>query len=68
VESFLSLYSAVKLQSKLDFPKSLIVTSTIPGEGKTLISCNLAAAFARPWEERAVDRLRSPAADAPPAL
>ena len=47
VESFLSLYSAVKLQSKLDFPKSLIVTSTIPGEGKTLISCNLAAAFAR---------------------
>lgn len=47
VESFLSLYSAVKLQSKLDFPKSLMVTSTIPGEGKTMIACNLAAAFAR---------------------
>lgn len=47
VEAFLSLYSAVKLQSKLDFPKTLMVTSTIPGEGKTMIACNLAAAFAR---------------------
>jgi len=47
VEAFLSAYSSVKLQSKLDFPKSLMVTSTIPGEGKTLVSCNLAASFAR---------------------
>ncbi len=46
-EAFLSTYSAVKIQSKLDFPKSILVTSTIPGEGKTMISCNLAAAFAR---------------------
>ncbi len=46
-EAFLSIYSSVKLQSKLDFPKSLLVTSTIPGEGKTMISCNLASAFAR---------------------
>ena len=46
-EAFLSLYSSVKIQSKLDFPKSILVTSTIPGEGKTLISCNLAACFAR---------------------
>ncbi len=46
-ESFLSVYSAVKIQSKLDFPKSILVTSTIPGEGKTLISCNLAGSFAR---------------------
>jgi capsular exopolysaccharide synthesis family protein len=46
-EAFLGLYSSVKIQSKLDFPKSILVTSTIPGEGKTLISCNLAAAFAR---------------------
>jgi len=42
VEAFLSVYSAVKLQSKIDYPKALLVTSTIPGEGKTLISCNLA--------------------------
>ncbi len=47
VESFLSVYSAVKIQSKLDFPKALLITSTIPGEGKTLVSCNLAGSFAR---------------------
>ena len=47
VEAFLSVYSAVKIQSKLDYPKIILVTSTIPGEGKTLISCNLAGAFAR---------------------
>ncbi|HVZ65269.1 MAG TPA: polysaccharide biosynthesis tyrosine autokinase [Lacunisphaera sp.] len=46
-EAFLSVYSAVKIQSKLDFPKSILVTSTIPGEGKTMISCNLAASFSR---------------------
>ncbi len=46
-EAFLSIYSAVKIQSRLDFPKSVLVTSTIPGEGKTMISSNLAAAFAR---------------------
>lgn len=46
-ESFLSIYSSVKIHSKLDFPKSILVTSTIPGEGKTLISCNLAGGFAR---------------------
>jgi len=46
-EAFLGLYSSVKIQSKLDFPKSILITSTIPGEGKTLISCNLASSFAR---------------------
>lgn len=46
-EAFLSVYSAVKIQSKLDFPKAILVTSTIPGEGKTMISCNLAGSFAR---------------------
>jgi capsular exopolysaccharide synthesis family protein len=46
-ESFLSVYSSVKIHSKLDFPKSILITSTIPGEGKTLVSCNLACAFAR---------------------
>jgi capsular exopolysaccharide synthesis family protein len=46
-ESFLGVYSAVKIHSKLDFPKAILVTSTIPGEGKTLVSCNLAASFAR---------------------
>lgn len=46
-EAFLSVYSSIKIHSKLDFPKSILVTSTIPGEGKTLISCNVAGAFAR---------------------
>lgn len=46
-ESFLSVYSAAKIHSKLDFPKSILVTSTIPEEGKTLISCNLSGGFAR---------------------
>lgn len=46
-ESFLSIYSAAKIHSKLDFPKSVMVTSTIPGEGKTLVSCNLSGGFAR---------------------
>ncbi|ATC62621.1 hypothetical protein CMV30_00780 [Nibricoccus aquaticus] len=47
VESFLSVYSSAKIHSKLDYPKSILVTSTIPGEGKTLVSSNLAASFAR---------------------
>jgi polysaccharide biosynthesis transport protein len=47
LEAFLSVYSSVKIHSKLDFPKSVLITSTIPGEGKTLISCNLAGSFAR---------------------
>ncbi len=47
VEAFLSVYSSIKIHSKLDFPKSVLVTSTIPGEGKTLISCNVAGSFAR---------------------
>ena len=47
VEPFLGIYSSVKIHSKLDFPKSILVTSTIPGEGKTLVSSNLAASFAR---------------------
>lgn len=47
VEAFLSVYSAAKVQSKLDYPKALLVTSTIPSEGKTLVACNLAGAFAR---------------------
>ncbi|HRE04583.1 MAG TPA: polysaccharide biosynthesis tyrosine autokinase [Opitutaceae bacterium] len=47
MEAFLSVYSSVKIHSKLDFPKTILVTSTIPGEGKTLVSCNLAGSFAK---------------------
>jgi len=47
IEAFLGVYSAIKINSKLDFPKALLITSTIPAEGKTLVSANLAACFAR---------------------
>lgn len=47
LEAFLGVYSSVKIHSKLDFPKSILVTSTVPGEGKTLVSSNLAGSFAR---------------------
>lgn len=46
-EAFLGIYSAVKINSRLDFPKILVVTSTVPSEGKSTVSCNLASCFAR---------------------
>ncbi len=47
LESFLSAYSSVKIHSHMDFPKSILITSTIPGEGKTMVSSNIAGSFAR---------------------
>jgi len=47
VEAFMGIYGAAKTHSLVDYPKSMLVTSTIPGEGKTLVSANLAASFAR---------------------
>ena len=47
VEPFLRIYSSMKTHSRFDYPKSLLITSTSPGEGKTLVSTNLAATFAR---------------------
>ena len=46
-EAFLGIYSSIKIRSRLDFPKSILITSTIPGEGKTLVSSNVAGSFAR---------------------
>lgn len=46
-EAFLGVYSSMRIRSRLDFPKSILVTSTLPGEGKTLVSCNIAGSFAR---------------------
>lgn len=40
------LYVRLKLGSRLDAPKTLLVTSTIPGEGKSFVVSNLATAFA----------------------
>jgi len=41
-----SLYSQIQLSSRIDLPKTLLVTSTIPGEGKSFIASNLAEVFA----------------------
>jgi len=46
IEPFMNLHAAADLNSGLPFPRSLLVTSTIPGEGKTVVSANLAASFA----------------------
>ena len=45
-ESSRGIYSVMQIASTLTFPKSLLVTSCAPGEGKSLIASNLAAAFA----------------------
>ena len=44
-EQFRALFSQLQLVSKIDPPKSILVTSTVPGEGKSFIASNLAAAF-----------------------
>mgnify|MGYP003651774785 CR=1 FL=1 len=45
-EAIRSLYSQLKLTSKIDAPKTIMVTSTLPSEGKSFVASNLAAAFA----------------------
>jgi succinoglycan biosynthesis transport protein ExoP len=44
-EQFRALYSQLLLTSKIDPPKTILVTSTIPGEGKSFIASNLASVF-----------------------
>ena len=41
-ESFRSMFSKIQVNSLVDFPKVILVTSAIPSEGKSLISTNLA--------------------------
>lgn len=44
-EQFRALYSQLVLNSKFDPPKTILVTSTIPSEGKSFIAANLSALF-----------------------
>lgn len=44
-EQFRALFSQLSLNSKIDPPKTLLVTSTVPGEGKSFIAANLAECF-----------------------
>lgn len=44
-EQFRALYSQLALSSKIDPPKTILITSTVPGEGKSFIAANLAQCF-----------------------
>ena len=45
-EAIRSLYSQLKLSSRIDVPKTILITSTLPSEGKSFIASNLAESFA----------------------
>ncbi len=45
-EAFRSAYSQMELSSKVELPKALMITSTLPEEGKSLVAVNLAHAYA----------------------
>jgi len=46
VEAFMSLHSTLRLKDESRSAKLLMVTSTLPGEGKSFVATNLALAFA----------------------
>ena len=41
-EAFRSMFSRIQMNSITDYPKTILITSAIPSEGKSLISANLA--------------------------
>lgn len=45
-ESFRGIYSQLQLTSEIEFPKAFLITSTIPGEGKSFVASNLAQSYA----------------------
>lgn len=45
-ESYRGIYSEIEVRSTLLYPKTLVLTSSVPQEGKSQLSCNLAAVFA----------------------
>ena len=45
-EAYRGIFSEIEVRSPLGFPKTLLVTSSLPAEGKSLLSSNLAAVFA----------------------
>jgi capsular exopolysaccharide synthesis family protein len=46
-EAFLSFASQIDLISKKAIPRRILITSTLPGEGKSTVASNLAAAYTR---------------------
>ena len=47
VEAFLSIIGQLDLVSNKPLPKRLLVTSTLPGEGKSMAASNLASTYSR---------------------
>ena len=45
-ESYRGIYSAIDIHSTEAFPKAMVCTSSMPGDGKSLTASNLAAVFA----------------------
>lgn len=45
-EAFRGVFSQIQLNSPLDLPRTILLTSTVPGEGKSMVCSNLAATFA----------------------
>jgi len=54
VEAFLSLYSSLRLAPESRDARRILVTSTMPGEGKSFIATNLALAFAAQGQRTAI--------------
>jgi succinoglycan biosynthesis transport protein ExoP len=47
MESFRVVYGAADLHSRVAFPKAIVTTSTGPSEGKSFVTANMAATYAR---------------------
>lgn len=45
-EAFRGLFGQLQLNSTVPYPKVLMISSTLPGEGKSMVANNLAATFA----------------------
>lgn len=50
-ETFRSIHSALKLNDESKNAKVIVITSTVPGEGKSFVSSNLALTFANHGEK-----------------
>jgi len=54
IEAFLSLYSNLRISEESKNAKLILITSTLPGEGKSFIATNLALTFASQGQRTAI--------------
>ncbi|RME73341.1 MAG: hypothetical protein D6781_00650, partial [Verrucomicrobia bacterium] len=47
VENFLAIAAQLDISSSVPYPKRIVITSTVPGEGKSMVASNLASTFTR---------------------